>query len=437
MVRVRNVKVAFVHPDLGIGGAERLILDVALALKRHGVQVSFITNHFDPNHAFDELKAGTFPVTVYGDWLIRSIFGLCQAFCAYIRMFYLSLTYTFFCLDNNRPDIYIVDQIPIAVPVLKFRGYKVIYYCHHPDLLASGPGGWLKKLYRYPLDIVEEWGTNKADVILANSKYTAHVFMETFPSITKELQILYPTVTPGFVDLLRKEAKTGPPKSVPNALYGKQRDRNCIFLSINRFHPAKNLTLALSAMRSLKLKVGNAWDHVYLIIAGGCDPESKINNDYFVELQKYVKDKGLGDKVIFVKSPSDSEKARLLLNCDCLIYTPVKEHFGIVPLEAMMAYKPVIAVDDGGPRETVKNGVTGYLCRPNAVSMADYMKLIVDDKDKAKQMGRFGRKHCEEFFSYETFSEEITEVVEEIILESRNERAREANQARRGRNKRN
>ncbi|KAG2282087.1 hypothetical protein Bca52824_053307 [Brassica carinata] len=30
--------------------------------------------------------------------------------------------------------------------------------------------------------------------------------------------------------------------------------------------------------------------------------------------------------------------------------------------EAMVAYKPVIACNSGGPMETVKNGVTGYLC---------------------------------------------------------------------------
>ncbi|KAJ8543006.1 hypothetical protein K7X08_005529 [Anisodus acutangulus] len=41
------------------------------------------------------------------------------------------------------------------------------------------------------------------------------------------------------------------------------------------------------------------------------------------------------------------------------------EHFGIVPLEAMSSYKPVIACNSGGPVETVKNGVTGFLCDPN------------------------------------------------------------------------
>ena len=46
----------------------------------------------------------------------------------------------------------------------------------------------------------------------------------------------------------------------------------------------------------------------------------------------------------------------------CLLYTPMEEHFGIVPLEAMSVGTPVIAVDSGGPKETVENEETGCLC---------------------------------------------------------------------------
>ena len=46
------VKVVFVHPDLGIGGAERLVVDAALALQAKGHPVKLLTAHHDPGHCF-------------------------------------------------------------------------------------------------------------------------------------------------------------------------------------------------------------------------------------------------------------------------------------------------------------------------------------------------------------------------------------------------
>lgn len=50
------MRVTFVHPDLGIGGAERLVVDAALAMQHNGHQVCIVTNHYDPGHAFDDSK---------------------------------------------------------------------------------------------------------------------------------------------------------------------------------------------------------------------------------------------------------------------------------------------------------------------------------------------------------------------------------------------
>ena len=47
-----------------------------------------------------------------------------------------------------------------------------------------------------------------------------------------------------------------------------------------------------------------------------------------------------------------------------VVYTPSNEHFGIVPLEAMAMARPVVAVNNGGPRESVLHGRTGWLCEP-------------------------------------------------------------------------
>lgn len=52
--------IIFIHPDLGIGGAERLVIDAALGLKSLGHTVVIFTSHCDPTHCFDEARNGMY-----------------------------------------------------------------------------------------------------------------------------------------------------------------------------------------------------------------------------------------------------------------------------------------------------------------------------------------------------------------------------------------
>lgn len=408
-MKKEKLKIAFIHPDLGIGGAERLVLDVAGALANQGHKIRFITNHFDRTHAFDELKNDQYPVEVYGDWIPRGVFGRFQALCAYIRIIYLTIVYLLFHRNKDAPDLYFTDLIPVANPFLRFAGERVIYYCHHPDLLASVPGGKLKTLYRKPIDWLEMKATGEADLILVNSEYTASVFRKTFPEIKKEIHILYPTVAYSYQQMVNEIKSVKLIDEIVPEIKSKEKDK-VVFLSLNRFHPAKKLELAVLAMSDLINLVPNEkWDKIYFIMAGGYDPQSAINSQTYSSLLKLTKEKNLQDKIIFLKSPTDLVKAHLLLSCTCLVYTPVKEHFGIVPLEAMMVSKPVIAVNSGGPRETVDHGVTGYLCEPSGESMAEFMCRIVENK--SVEMGAKGKKRLEEKFSYTSFNNQLKKII--------------------------
>ncbi|XP_028148080.1 alpha-1,3/1,6-mannosyltransferase ALG2 [Diabrotica virgifera virgifera] len=408
----KKLKIAFIHPDLGIGGAERLVLDLAGALTLSGHEVRFLTNHFDPTHAFDELKNGDYPVEVYGDWLPKSVFGRFQALCAYVRMVYMSIVYLLFFKNKDKPDLYITDLIPVANVFLKIAGEKVIYYCHHPDLLASTPGGELKKFYRKPIDWVEMKTTGKADVILVNSEYTASIFRKTFSSIHKDIQILYPTIARSYQNTVENLREAKPIQELVPQI--KKAADTIVFLSLNRFHPAKKLEFAILALAKLKNLVSKEdWEKIYLIIAGGYDPQFALNAITYLDLVNLTKEKQLEDKVIFLKSPNDNLKAELLKSCTCLLYTPVKEHFGIVPLEAMLVAKPVIAIDSGGPRETVEHGVTGYLSEPTGDSMAEFMSRIVSEN--VEEMGTKGKNRLEEKFSYTIFKNNLNSVVNNLM----------------------
>lgn len=62
----KRLRIGFLHPDLGIGGAEQLIVNLAVALKNKGHSVIIYTPHHDPKHCFEETRDGTIPVEVAG-----------------------------------------------------------------------------------------------------------------------------------------------------------------------------------------------------------------------------------------------------------------------------------------------------------------------------------------------------------------------------------
>lgn len=149
------VAIAFIHPDLGIGGAERFIVDAAVALKSKGHRIHIFTSHHDASHCFPETINGTLNVTSVGDWLPRHLFGRLHALFAYIRMIYVAFYLVF--ASGFSPDVIFCDQVSACIPVLKLRRQsKVMFYCHFPDLLLTKRKSFLKALYRKPLDWLEE-----------------------------------------------------------------------------------------------------------------------------------------------------------------------------------------------------------------------------------------------------------------------------------------
>jgi alpha-1,3/alpha-1,6-mannosyltransferase len=57
--------IVFFHPDLGIGGAERLVVDAAVGLQNRGHRVVIFTSHCDSKHCFDEARDGMQPPSFF------------------------------------------------------------------------------------------------------------------------------------------------------------------------------------------------------------------------------------------------------------------------------------------------------------------------------------------------------------------------------------
>ncbi|XP_028985871.1 alpha-1,3/1,6-mannosyltransferase ALG2 [Betta splendens] len=394
-------RVVFLHPDLGIGGAERLVVDAAVALKAQGCSVQIWTAHYDPTHCFSETLDPDLHVTCVGDWLPTSVFGYLHALCAYLRMIYVAFYLVF--LSEVEYDVVFCDQVSVCIPVLRLsrQRKKVLFYCHFPDQLLTQRKSLLKKLYRTPIDWLEERTTGLADMILVNSQFTAGVFRKTFHSLSSvQTDVLYPSLSTRTFDQLSTEALS------LEGLLPEGTSR--LFLSLNRYERKKNLGLALEALAVLRnsLPPGQRAG-IHLVVAGGYDDRVTENIQHYFELKELAAQLRLEDCVTFLRSPSDSQKVALLRGSTAVLYTPSREHFGIVPVEAMYCCCPVIAVNSGGPLESVAHGETGFLCEPTAEAFSEAMERLVREPQLHRDMGQAGRRRVQDKFSVQAFSDQL------------------------------
>ncbi|XP_049440274.1 alpha-1,3/1,6-mannosyltransferase ALG2 isoform X1 [Epinephelus fuscoguttatus] len=398
---IMMARVVFLHPDLGIGGAERLVVDAAVALKSKGCSVQIWTAHYDPTHCFSETLDPELPVVCVGDWLPTSVFGYLHALCAYLRMIYVALYLVF--LSGVEYDVVFCDQVSVCIPVLRLsrRRKKVLFYCHFPDQLLTQRKSALKKLYRAPIDWLEERTTGMADMIVVNSQFTAGIFRETFRGLTGvQTDVLYPSLNTGTFDQQSSEAQ-GLEGLLPEGT-------SCLFLSLNRYERKKNLGLALEALAVLRSSLPPSQRAgIHLVVAGGYDDRVTENVQHYTELKELAAQIHIEDCVTFLRSPSDSLKVALLRGSAAVLYTPSREHFGIVPVEAMYCCCPVIAVNSGGPLESVADGETGFLCEPTADAFSKAMERLVKEPQLRRDMGQAGRRRVQDKFSLQAFSDQL------------------------------
>lgn len=432
------MSVIFLHPDLGVGGAERAIVDAALAAKSIGYDVEIVTNYHDPKRAFEETVDCSLKITTVCQYLPRSIMGKFIAVLAFLKMI-LAAIWIAFARRSSTHLVY-VDQVSAPLLILRLCGFRTIFYGHFPDLLLSRHDSFFQKVYRYPLDLLEEFSTGQADAIVVNSHFTGSVFKETFPSLRdRNLQVLYPVPNTDYLALPSSVSKVLGTKlyTLPDA----QKAINClsdvigvhpklIFLSINRYERKKNIELAFESFAYLKENWSRlvsdssvSPSEVYIIHAGGYDDRVRENVEYYEELKQLLADLKITEQSILLRSVPSNTKSLLIAACTCLIYTPAFEHFGIVPVEAMILGRPVIAIDAGGPKETVIHQKTGFLCPlPHTAhfkneeispTIAEYMSRFINDPELLAAMEQASHEHAEENFSVISFKKQLARIIEE------------------------
>ncbi|WVO25159.1 uncharacterized protein IAS62_006548 [Cryptococcus decagattii] len=401
----RPLRIGFIHPDLGI---ERLVVDAALSLKNKGHHVAIFTSRHDPSRCFPETIDGTLQVHVLGSSLPRSLhpkFPLTILFSILRSLLLAVLLITSLLLPGPPSiinplsplqgfDIFFVDQQSVAVPLLS-GGWEIDVGENKAVLERKGVG-ILKRMYRWPIDKLEEYTTGQSDIIISNSEFSSRVFALAFPSLADQpRRVVYPCIDVSSYTSTSFDVKDESVKLI--------QSNQPTIISFNRFEAKKNVDLAIRAFA--KLRDDNhipkeEFEKLRFVVGGGYDPDQRDNVQTLLHLQNLCTNFSLSQQTIPSSSPippntqiifllnfSSAQRAHLLTSPStlALLYTPANEHFGIVPIEAGACGLPVLACDTGGPVETVvdfsipsnANNGTGLLRPPRAEEWAPALTTLL------------------------------------------------------------
>ncbi len=170
---------------------------------------------------------------------------------------------------------------------------------------------------------------------------------------------------------------------------------------VGRIEEGKGQWLLIEAIRELK-----TFDIKALIIGHTMD------EDYLNELKEKVKNYDIEKKVIFTGFTKEVNEHFGL--CDVSVLATKQETFGLVVVEAMVNEVTVIATNKGGPLEIIDDGVDGLLFERNVEDLTQKIKMLYDNREKAKEMAKRAKAKVLEKFEYTKQLEKLYKAIDEI-----------------------
>ncbi len=133
-------------------------------------------------------------------------------------------------------------------------------------------------------------------------------------------------------------------------------------------------------------------------------------------LAQEVRKRGLEDKIIMPGPREDIPQ--VLASLDIFVLSSLREGVPQGVAQALAMEKPVVATDVGGVPELIRNDQTGLLVPPaDSRALAKAILELLEDREKAKRLGKNGRKLIEERFSQESMIEKIEDLYRELLRE--------------------
>jgi len=245
----------------------------------------------------------------------------------------------------------------------------------------------------------------KADEIIAISKFTKSVIERQFPKLLPNisLNVIHRGVDTSVFNpinvtqqrIINEAERIGLPDDLP-----------VVMLPARPSSWKGHLILLRALARLEHLRVA-------IVLLGAGD----FNTGYAEMLEKTSVELGLGANVRITTSSRDMPAALML--ADVVVMPSIHpEPFGRIAIEAQAMGRPVIAFDHGGARETILEGKTGWLAKPNDIdSLSENLKTALSiSKSKRNELSNLAQSSVKRRFSVRKMTNSTLEIYRKLLL---------------------
>lgn len=378
------MRIALFH-NLPSGGAKRHTYEQVRELARRGHKIiEFAPSTADINYcSFAPYVEGRyiFDASDGGDWqrripLLTPYIHAAQGIAKLRRTMRLNEVIAHEIDASNFDLVFAKDCHIVMNPyVLRFLQTRTVFQCHHglrhriefgqtnntihPSLFHKLKTAYYRPaqtLFYHKLRRDEVRNAQSASLVLTNSEFSKQLISEHY-------QIDSHVVYPGINTMLFK------PRPIPKSDY---------VLCVGALLYSKGYRFLISALARIDVK-----RRPKLFIAA--NSRNKEEESIICEMATRL---GID---LQIETITDDERLVQVYNqAQVFVYAPLQEALGMAPLEAMACGTPVVAVSEGGIRETVLNEVTGWLVERNADQFAERLQALLADDKARLDMGQAG-----------------------------------------------
>ncbi|BBE42754.1 Glycosyltransferase [Conexivisphaera calida] len=350
-----------------VGGGELVVAAVAVSLERMGKDPVLVSPfYFDPAKYTE-----WFGIDLTRYEVVRGRFKL-NMFGLYSRL--ITWMPVKDALKSYRPEVVFIDSSNYA-PLIKDRnrGFKLIEYIHFPleAYQTMQDPAVMERYSRFPMNLYW-WGYMKlmkryirpdpfesADLVLANSSWTADVVRQTYGEVP---YVLNPPIPPNMEVV-----------SFPRRF--EERARQVTMLG--RFSEEKRYHWVISELFPLLLKdVPDARLRIFGGIGG------RTSRSYFERLSRMVSRLSLEGKVELIPNAPRSAINESMDSSRAFLHAMINEHWGIAVAEAMARGIPVVAHRSGGTwSDILARGAYGMGFESAEEASGALAKLLTDEEE--------------------------------------------------------